>query len=229
MRRRRIAGLIAGLAIATSACSLFTSLDGLSGGSAAVPFDGAGADVAVAADVLTDSDVGSTLDVRDADAGDDAGPNLHPQGTFETGSCDPWVSYQGSLDFASPGHTGSGACRACAAPGATSIFSGDDNGASGDAVLGATYHAEGWVRSAPNAPAPPNVALFLRSDTLQNGNFVQLELNESPEAPIDATWQRFETSLDITMPGGTINVFIAGPAAAGACFLFDDVVLRRVN
>jgi hypothetical protein len=231
MRRARLAELTAALAIVastTSACSLLTSLDGLSGSPASdVPDGDARADVDATGSTDAASDTSATSDALDA--GDDAGPNLHPQGTFETGTCDPWVGFQGTLEIVSTAHSGNGACRACTKPSTTDFFTADDNGAPGPGELGATYRAQVWVRTDPTAPAPPTATLFLREASIASGSFVQLQLNSTPEVPIDATWQRLETTLTFMNPDGYMNLFVGAPASPNACFLLDDAVLQRVK
>lgn len=234
MGGRRIAGLIAGLAVATSACSLLTSLDGLSSGGDA----GEGPSPDAAADHSAEggadaappfkADAADALPTEDAGARDDAGPNLHPAGTFENGTCSPWQGFQGSVGPISIAHTGSGACRACTASTTTDYFTVDDGGASGDDVVGVTYRAEGWVRTDPSTPAPPDVRFFLRNASIATGTFVTLESSMSPAAAIDATWQHFEATLSVTKQG-YLNVFVGGTHAPSACFILDDVTVRRLN
>lgn len=221
MRRARIAELTSAIAMMTSACSLVTSLDGLSGGAVPASADGAAGNADGAANGSIDSGL--------RDAGDDAGASLHPQGTFEMGSCDPWVGFQANVSYVSPGHTGNGACRVCAIASMNQAFTGDDTGVSGSPVVGASYDAEAWVKADPTAPAPPSIMLHLRSFTAKGGNFVSLDERSSPPSPIGSTWQRFVVSVDITKPGGRLNVFVGGAGPAGTCFLFDDVVVRRTN
>jgi hypothetical protein len=235
MRRRRIGGLIIALAVATSACSLVTSLDGLSSGIDATDgprVDGAANDAtdgpAEAEVAPPPTDAADALAIQDAGARDDAGPNLHPAGTFENGTCDPWHGFQGSIGFVTLARTGGGACRACTASTTTDYFTADDNGATGADMVGATYRAEGWVRTDPTAPAPLDVKLFLRNASVASGSFVALESSASVPAPIDATWQHFETSLSITKQG-YLNVFVGATHAPNACFILDDVTVRRVN
>jgi hypothetical protein len=170
MRRRRIGGLIIALAVATSACSLVTSLDGLSSGIDATdgPRDAGAANDATDGPAEAEvapppTDAADALAIQDAGARDDAGPNLHPAGTFENGTCDPWHGFQGSIGFVTLARTGGGACRACTASTTTDYFTADDNGATGADMVGATYRAEGWVRTDPTAPAPLDVKLFLRN------------------------------------------------------------------
>jgi hypothetical protein len=116
----------------------------------------------------------------------------------------------------------------CTAPSTTDSFTADDNGASGPLVVGATYRAEAWVRTDPSRPAPPGIVLVLRNSAIINGTFVDQESGDSPNVGIDATWQHFETTLAPTKPG-TLNIYIYADHAPNACFIFDDVVVRRVN
>jgi hypothetical protein len=234
MRSARLAELTAALAITTSACSLLTSLDGLSSspvsdianGDARADGDGTGA---TEASTEAAADAPMTSEALDAfDAGDEAGPNLHPQGTFENGTTDPWAGYQGTIDIAATAHSGNGACRACTNPTTTDFFTADDNRTSGPGEVGATYRAEAWVRADPSSPAPPSVQLILRNATLVNGKFTALESSASPLIPIDATWRHLEITLTFTK-AGDLNIFVGASTAPNACFLIDDVVLRRVK
>jgi hypothetical protein len=227
MRRARLAELIAALAITTSACSLLTSLDGLSSPPGTGPTNGdARADGELQGSGEASADGSSTGDALDAS--DDAGTNLHPQPTFENGTCAPWVGYQGTVEVVPTAHSGQGACRVCTKPTTTNFFTADDNRSPGPSVLGATYHAEAWVRNDPSAPAPPSVTLYLRNATIVNGNFIDLESSSSPTTAIGATWRRFDANLTFTKPGD-LNVFISADTAPNACFLLDDVVLQRIE
>lgn len=213
-----------------TACSLATSLEGFSNGEVAV--DAAGEAAAAPVDAARD-----TADARDAssdtstplDAGDDAGgPNLHPRGTFEDGTCDGWTSYQGSLSPSTVAHTGTASCMACTAPSTADFFTADDIGSPGPAVVGATYRAEGWVRTAPGKADPGLATIILRNYAL-DPTFRSLESSGSPDGALDTQWRRFEATMKITQPGGTLNVFIGAQHRPGACFLLDDIVVRRID
>ena len=221
---------------ACSACSLLTSLDGLSDGAAlGVPAD-AHTDGTATGATDAPSEAMTVVDAaqHDVDAGsitdanDDAGPNLHPNGTFESGTCDPFGGFQGTVDVVSTAHTGTGACRACTLPQTTDYFTADDNRAPGPGEVGATYHVQAWVRTDPSSPPPMDVSIYLRNATLVNGTFT--EHGESMSAPvtIDATWQRIETTYAFTQ-AGNLNVFIGAGTAPNACFIFDDVLLQKVS
>lgn len=218
MRRPLALGLIASLVFASAACSLLTSLDGFS--------DAPEPDASAAGDSSNDGAMRADA-TPVGDAGDEALPSLHPQGTFEGSDCEPWSAYEGTLTHVATAHSGSGACRTCQVASAMDIFSGDDNGASGPGIVGATYRASAWVRTEPGRPAPPSVAITLRI-VPTNAPFAELELMSSPEVAIDGTWKRIETTLTMTK-AGTLNVFVYGNVAPSSCFLFDDVVLQRLQ
>jgi hypothetical protein len=235
VRRARLAGLTASVGIAafaTSACSLLTSLDGLSSGGALAVDGAAGADVGTIAAIDASSDASTASDTSAAsdalDGGDNAGVNLHPQGSFETGTCAPWVGFQGTVEVVPTAHSGSGACRVCNSPSTTDYFTADDNSTPGPGTIGASYRAEAWVRADPTAPAPPAVKLFLRNSAIVGGMFTELEGSSSAPIVVNATWQRLEVTLPYTK-AGNLNVFVGADAAPNACFVLDDVVLRRVN
>ena len=116
----------------------------------------------------------------------------------------------------------------CTAPTTTDFFTADDIGSPGPAVVGATYRAEVWVRTAPGKAVPGPAVVFLRSYVL-DPTFRQLETSPSPDQVLDAQWRRIETTMTITRPGGTLNVFIGADHAPGACFLIDDIVVRRID
>ncbi|MDB4935498.1 MAG: hypothetical protein JWP87_2470 [Labilithrix sp.] len=229
-RLRTLAAATAAHCLALAACSLTTSLDGLSSSAGFVTPDGeaGSADASGVPDAPGGGapDASTGPDARDA--AETGGTNLHPAGTFEDGTCAPWNSYQGTIGPSTTAHTGTRSCRACAKPSTTDIFSADDTGAPGPAIVGATYRAEGWVRTSPGDPAPPFVRLVLRNFKYQGNTFVDLESGDSPKLPIDATWMKFEVVLTVTK-AGTLNVYLPGDAATGACFLLDDVVVQRIN
>ncbi len=159
------------------------------------------------------------------DASDAGGaPNLHPQGTFENGTCDPWGSFQGSVHASDVGHSGGGSCEVCTLPTTVDRFTADDNGAPGPSVAGATYHAEGWARTSPGKAPPGLVDLNLRNVTPE-----PIEQTRSAQSLVNDVWQRFETTLAVTKPNGRIGVYISGEHRPNACFLIDDVVLSRVQ
>lgn len=227
MRRSFVVVFVAGTSLAGTACSLTTSLEGLSSTVIVVE---ANADASGATDGTASTDDGSTRADAIADAGDAAGaPNLHPRGTFETGTCGSWVGFQGTVAQDSNARTGSGSCLVCTGPMTTDYFTADDNGAPGPAVVGATYRAEGWVRSAPGKPNAGPVRLFLRNFTVVGGTFRGLESSASASSEVDAQWRSRATTLTVTKDGGKLNVFVSADHRSGACFLLDDVTVRRID
>jgi hypothetical protein len=232
MRRSYVVSLIAAGSFAATACSLLNSVDGLTGGAgpALVPEGGEGGggglDATSNGDAVSDAAVEASL-IRDA--GDEAGSNLHPSGTFEGPTCDPWSGYQGTVEKVTDARTGTGACRICTSPTTTDYFTADDKGQGGAATVGASYRAEAWVRTAPGKAVPGASSLFLRSFSTAGGQFTSLELENSPKKPLTDTWMKLEATLTITKPGGTLNIFVGADTNPGACMLLDDVYLERLK
>jgi hypothetical protein len=212
-----------------AACTALTSLEALSGG------DGDGD--AQAADVRTSADGPSVEASGEADASDGAVTSdadaalaeLHPNGTFESGGA-PWGSYNGNV-FVLDGtaRTGSRSLRACgqATAPADPIFSGDDNGAAGAPIVGATYRATAWVRTAPGSAVPPGVSMRFR--TIQLPVFVETEIRETAGVAITSTWQKLDIELPVSKSAAKLNIAVLGKWAAGACFLIDDVSIVRIQ
>lgn len=220
---------------ALAACSLTTSLDGLT--SNVVYADAAGEGTGADGEALPDgslpgADAGTDAPATaDADGGTVAGVNIHPQSTFETAdaACGPgWGTYQSSLEKNAVAHGGTASCRVCMNSGILDFYTADDGGSSGATTLGVRYRAEAWVRTAPGFPSPGPGRLFLRNFKV-TGGFEDLESKSSDAVMLDFNWRLVSTELLITKPGGVINVFIGMDAVAGSCFLIDDVTLRRVN
>ena len=116
----RGAWVLAGIVAVTSAvgCSLFTSIDGVSGGQD--PADAATASDANIPDVVDEFPASDAAGGNDAVATSDADaslPNLHPNGGFElvnaNGCGAEWGVFQGSGTRVSEAHTGTYACKAC--------------------------------------------------------------------------------------------------------------------
>lgn len=221
MRRSSSLGLLASLAAALTACSLLTSLDGFTGPDAA----GADASTSTTSDGEPADTSSDRADAPLVDAGDDAAPNIHPQGTFEGSACDPWDGFQAGVAISSTARTGNGSCRVCTRAGVAGDFATDDEDATGAATVGGTYRARAWVRAAPSAPIPGPVFMNFRTRT---PGMVQ-ETSISKDVTVTTTWQLLTTTLAVTKPG-TLDLVI-GPATApaDACFLLDDVTIQRVE
>lgn len=214
-------------------CSLLTSLEGFSSGSPdagpAPLADAATESGAETGTPPTDGGVDGAIPTdATVDTGTDAGPppNIHPNGTFEA-SLDPWGAYQGTIAPDATAHTGARSLRVC---GGTNVdyFTADDNSALVGPSIGATYRAEGWVRTAPGAVTPPSINIFLRTVDLSRG-FEVVELGQNEGAPLTSTWQKLSVTLKVTKPAERLGVFVGADWVAGACFLLDDVTLQRFD
>ena len=182
------------------------------------------------------ADSGSETIILDASAGDADGDTdaalleLHPNGTFESGIV-PWVPYHGTVASDTTARTGAHSLRACAQASMPSdgVFSADDGGAILAPVVGATYHAIAWVRTAPGATAAPSSVnlLFRTIDT--SPAFAEVENVYTSSVAIDTTWTKIETDLKVTKTAQALNVAVTGHYAAGACFLIDDVSVVRID
>jgi hypothetical protein len=221
----------------SAACSLFVSLDELSQSGAGVDSGVGAIDASFESSnvVRTDAADATTRLEAAADAssdGDATGfesePNLHPLGTFESVCGLPWDAFQGTLARSSLAHSGTGSCRVCATQATPdgSTFAADDNRAAGTAMLSGTYRASAWIRANEDGASTP-VALVLRSATTSS----ILELRESAPINPDPQWQRVEVTLDISKPGGGLNVVLYSTKNAGtpSCFLMDDVAVQRIR
>lgn len=224
-----------------AACSLLTPLGDLAG--TAVPdgaLDGSSADrfaPGVEGGDATEPIDGTTERMLDApsgggdnDAGADAAPpELHPNGTFESGLA-PWVPYHGTVASDTTARTGTHSLRTCAQASvpSDSVFSADDSGAVLGPVVGATYHASAWVRTAPGATAAPRSVnlLFRTIDT--SPAFAEVENSYTPSIAMSTTWTKLETDLKVTTAAQALNVAVTGHYEAGACFLIDDVSVVRL-
>ena len=237
--RARVSASAASLSFvaALSACSLLNSTDGLAGGPGGSDGDAAStADTGAESDGAASTSDGGTSDgalvdgaIDAGDAGSDAlsGPqNLHPNGTFETGIA-PWGAYQGTVASDSTARGGTKSLRACTRDGTLDYFTADDGSALGGPVMGATYRAEVWVRTAPGAVVPPSVALWIRSANY-TGGFQSIETDNNDGPPLTATWQKLSVTLKITKPAERLGIFVGADQATNACFLIDDVTLVRL-
>jgi len=224
--------------VTSAGCSLLTPLSGYSSGDDALaPAAEAGptgerdgssmapgdADPHAAADATLDA-------AADADASTDGpppSPNLYADSSFET-SCAPFGGFQGDVTRDKTAHTGSWSCRACTRPTTTDYFTADDGSFHPGPVVGATYRFEAWVRSAPGAPAAPDMLAFLRTANV-SGQFTKVEEDVNDIAPLTSTWQHVSVTLKVTAPAERIGGFVGAAHAPDACFLLDDVVLRRIQ
>ncbi|MBX3186726.1 MAG: hypothetical protein KF819_06910 [Labilithrix sp.] len=225
MRRSHRAGShvigSAAFAATISACSLLTPLGGLSTGEDPISPE----DAAPTGDASVASDATNAPDVSiDVDATVDAAtrPNLHKNGTFETG-CDFWGAYRSTLASESAyARSGAKSCRVCS-DGST-FYSIDDGGHVDNPPVGSVFYAAMWVRKAPGYPVATKAFIMLR--TFDNPPWKERDIVQSPHITLTDAWQRLEATLVVTQ-GQYVNVVGAG--ADGGCFLIDDVVLERVE
>ncbi|MBS2018661.1 MAG: hypothetical protein JST00_37690 [Deltaproteobacteria bacterium] len=222
----------AAVVLGVGGCSLFTSLEGLSGGGgdggSPISPDAASVAEAGSTDATTSTDASSTSDA-DEDAGSDAGPappNVHPNGTFDT-TLDPWAAFQGTASKDTTARTGPFSLRACGKAG-FGYFTADDGSAFEGPVLGATYRAEAWVRTAPGAAVPPVIKIFLRSASF-TPDFTSVESTEADGPALTSTWQKLSVTLKLTKPAQRLGIYVGADYVPEACFLLDDVALQRVE
>jgi hypothetical protein len=205
------------LLVVVTGCSLLTSLSGFSGGT-----EPSGDAAASDADATTDA-------ATDAATDDGAGapPNLVETGDFEdptvTECGPPWMGFQGTLDRTSEAHSGTGACKVCGSPGAA-VYTIDGFEVAGPKI-GETYVASAWVRAAPGSPSAGRFVLHIR---LRRGG-VLADGAKPADVSLTSTWQRVEVKLELSDTPDALNVYgAANDAAAGSCFLIDDIALVRV-
>jgi hypothetical protein len=231
---RRLAIAIAVAGSSLGACSLVTSLDGLSSGAA--DSDATTPEAGDGSSVDTRGPDGAPVDAPGVDGGardgaPDAAPpaNLAPNPGFETGkpSCAPWAGYENTLVSVSPGRSSATACLVCSKPGAP-FFTID-----GDVVdappIGARYRAEAWVRAPADGPRPEAVGAHLRTYNL-NGGFQDVEQGVGRETAVTSSWVLITTTLTVTKPAPHLDFYIAGsPGGESRCFVVDDFVVVREN
>lgn len=216
MKARLAIFFLVGAAL-VAACSV--SLDDPAGRACDTAHGCAGARVCVAGRcVLPGADAGGGTS---ADAGDAAsGPNLHGDGTFESG-CGKWQVPDGTQTPSTTAHGGSGSCRACASTAAG--FALDDKGFLTNPPLG-TYRATAWVRIAPGDPAT-SYGILLRTVNEPSGRFDEIEKNATNAEFVDG-WSPISVELPVTKPADILNVVVYthGPT----CMLVDDVTVERL-
>lgn len=223
---------LAGLALVAS-CSIFTSIDGVSGGAGDGPDGGPEAAVQDGGGGATDAgggDDGSTV-TGDADA-DASLPNLQPNGGFELvtgGGCGTeWGVFQGNATRVTDAHAGTYACKACGTSTTDKNYSLNAADKTNITVQpGQRYVVEAWVRALDGATGMQTVRGTIRIYATGTTNVVQRI--DPPVVPLTTAWMKLETTLDITVDG-ELDYYISfydGPL--GSCALIDDVVLNRVK
>lgn len=210
----------------SAACSLTTSLDGLTGGpDPSTPETGP-------PDVFTPDVVPIDAPSDVVDAATDApvvGPNLYPAGTFDTSDniCSG-TAYHSKVDRSMPGRASSPyACQICATGSASDIYTLDRfTGIVPHA--GETYRVTAWMKI-DGAAVPPagGVMLAVRSAVIDP--FEIYEQSATPNVAATTEWQQLTVDLVVTRDAPSLEYFVGGPFDATSCFLVDDVEIRKVN
>jgi hypothetical protein len=219
--------------LAVTGCSLFTSIDGVSGGdepSAGLPDATPGED---SGNVVTDANgTNDATSAPDVDADAAPLPNLQPNGGFETinaGACgSEWGVFQGEGTRVSMPRNGTYACRACGNHVSDQNYSLNDGRSTNIAVLpGQRYRVEAWVRAIDAAGEGQAVRGTIRIYETASAVTVVQRI-DPPTIALTQTWTRLETVLDISK-AGDFNYYVSfdnGPL--GSCALIDDVVVQRL-
>ena len=224
-----LAGLIGGAGALGAGCSLVVDADGLAGLADAAS-SSEGATIIEGGPALDSGDQEATADATAADAphvaDTHAGPNLIADGAFEQGCS--WGAYEGTATTDSTARTGTKSCRICTTPTTQDAFTGQDPFTAPPPVIGATYHAVAWVRTAPGAALPPGLSIHVRSSNPMPFQAIESDASAQPGLVVTDTWQKLEISLKTTMNAAEMDVFVGSATAPGACFLLDDVWLERL-
>ena len=209
-----------GVLLGLAGCAL--SLDGLSGGPAE-PAD-AGSETAT-----TPSDgsvpIADAMTTLDVSAPFDAG--LAANGDFENG-CTGWSKFQATLTADPAAHSGAQACRVCSD--GTSVGPSYNlllQFTQGPQPVGASYHAEAWVRLASATAQTARSTLRL----VRSAPFAFLEQAQSSDVVLTSSWTKITQDFTVSKTGGDyVEFFIeVAPTGAGNCHLVDDVSIRRTN
>ena len=161
------------------------------------------------------------------DAADDA-PNLLTNGDFELG-CGGWSTNSTAGDLTEstnpPPHGGAKSCLVCGKGDAGTTYPIYKN-VTVDAPQGAQFYAEAYARTAPDASAPQSFGIRL-DVYAQDGGIAQMGAVTVP--PIDGTWSRASTTIDVTAAGGVLVRLTLRASPLDSCFLVDDARLVRTK
>ena len=233
------AALVAAASVLAVGCSVLVDVDGLSGSldAAATPISEGGSSGDANSgglDSSNDARVGADGPIIEGDGGgglpeanEHVGPNLLADSSFESGCS--WSSFQGSIATESPtARTGTKSCRVCASPSTPDYYPGGDPFTGGPPVVGATYRATAWVRTAPGSATPPGALLFVRATNSSPFASIDQANTPKPGLPFTATWQKLQVSFTSTAPAGQMDIFVGTDTLVGSCFLIDDVWLEKL-
>jgi hypothetical protein len=230
---RRLGVAAGALLISVGGCSLFTSLSGFDEAADRPADDGGGGADATggdanggATDATPSSDSGSDAVVRqdsssDGPAGDDAGVQLVVNGTFETGTCAPFMHNpsKATISASTNARTGTYACLVCntgAPTGTAGIWQDFAPGA-----LGAGKYAFGaYVRTDGDAGnSLGQVQITVKKNVGGAARYPSYQTTTTA-----AGWARLEVVVDVAA-----DEFLAGflvglySDTTGPCVVFDDV------
>lgn len=215
--------LVSLAATALAACSVLTSVDGLSGGPGESQAIDAGVDVATTGDATSDAGE-SKLDGGDASDASDAPldaplTNLLPQGTFEDGAdaCTRFMALtEVDVTRVSGGHEGAFACRLCAKSTVTAAYDFYGQLLPASTSIGDRYQTRIWARSVTGA-----ATIESRIRGYDQGAFAQE--TSSNNVALDTTWKEVVVTHAITMATTRINAVLFGNSPdPGTCVLIDD-------
>ena len=200
-----------------TACSLFTSLDGLQDSAS----DGGEASDATGLDgqILGDGAVADGP-ISDGSSGDQSGPGgLFLNGSFEDGAggCGlGWAAYYNCTIERSPiARTGSSSCEVCS----LNLDGADSFALSAvtDAPIApGSYYGEAWLHDDPDAAA--GNAGLLPTETLADGGTITFQ---GPFFPPTSTWTASSETFTVDS-SGTLTLQIHNYQPTG-CILVDDV------
>jgi hypothetical protein len=209
--------------LAMSACSLLTSLDGLTGGASAEAGDGAiSADAPLRSDA-SGADVAVQADGAGADGGGDSGPsNLVADPGFESGAVGcggVWSGgYNATYQLSPEAHTGSNSCLMCPAPGGVTSFA---LALTNPLTLGpGSYVAAAWIHAPVDAGGAGGTGV-LPAELLPDGGTV---FHQGTMVTPDVVWASSTESFTLaetTQLSLSVHVYFPN----GGCVLIDDVSL----
>ena len=176
-------------------------------------------------DAAADSDASPTDASTDAGDASGASVTLLSYSFDDVTTCNDG-SFNSALSETANGRTDANACKVCGLSASSDSFSYSVDVPGAAAVVGAHYHATAWYRNPSSGATAMSVAFALRS--LIRQPFDQVEVAPS-FAQIGADWRRIDADLVLTKPADLVDVYISETYAAGVCFIFDDLVITRVD
>lgn len=195
-------------------------LDGLTGGAGTNTGD---------ASVVVEAGVEASAGPSDASAeAGDAAPvpvTLLSYSFDDLTTCND-TSFNSTLAESMNGRTDGHACKVCGQNASADSFSYSIEVPGAVAAVGARYHVTAWYRNPAAGATAMNVAIAVRSFFRQPYNQVEV----SPTfGTTGADWRRIDAELVLTKPADAVDVYIGESYGAGVCFVFDDLVVTRLD